>query len=78
MHGKLERLQFCLYRQRPRKKKERVGCGMRDFDPSLGSMWTIISAREITPLHCPDLQCEGEAMQNSTRKAWLNFSLTPE
>ena len=26
---------------------------------------------------CPQTQCEGEAMQNSTRKAWFNISLTP-
>ena len=32
MHGKLERLQFCLCSKRPRKKKEHFGCGMRFSD----------------------------------------------
>ena len=83
-HGKLERLQFCLCSKRPRKKKGHFGCGMRFSDrapdfwsESWGDVDQKLRIRLLSISIYPRAQCEGGAMQNSTRKAWFNISLTP-
>ena len=83
-HGKLERLQFCLCSKRPRKKKEHFGCGMRFSDKERGAASPAPPAVDqklrITLSSISiymGAECKGEAMQNSTHKAYFNISLTP-
>ena len=82
-HEQLERLKFCLCPKRPRKKKERFGCGiqfcwfaLQNFVTRWGGVDQKLRIRLLSISHCPWTQCEGGDMQNSTRKEWFNISLT--
>ena len=50
--------------------------GAPEFFYSRGAGGRLARKSQIKPGCCQRTQCEGEAMQNSTRAAWFNFSLS--